>query len=97
MRRLEIRRQPLSRVSDGVPTRPRKRREEAGVSRKWSNLVERTSYAAPTTVHHVGIDHGRRDIAVTEQFHGSDVEAALQQVEKLAALLRKSGQDPNKS
>ncbi len=43
--------------------------------------VSRTDNATTATIHYMRVDHGSRDIRVTQQFlHRADVVAALQQV-----------------
>jgi hypothetical protein len=46
-----------------------------------SRRIERTEYATPAPIEHVGIDHGRLYIAMAEQLlHCSNVMAGLEQM-----------------
>ena len=49
--------------------------------RSRRSAVKRASHAAGATIEHVGVDHGRADVFVTEQFLDcADIVAVFQQM-----------------
>src|SRR5262245_22654766 len=49
--------------------------------RSWRQLVERAPHATPTLVEHVGMDHRRAHVAMTEELlDRSDIVARFEQV-----------------